>query len=84
MGKIRLVYTCSYDGNVCDKATPKVDDEGYFIPESNKELFEKYSKVIADHVLEEGWDICENCPRNYSMGKPHGVLKCEGCTIEKA
>ena len=68
MSRIKMVYKCQYDGSVCDKAIPKFDDEGYLIPESNKELFEKYHNKIADRFLEDGWDICDNCKRNHSMG----------------
>lgn len=83
MGRTKLVYTCSYDGNLCDKVIPKFDEEGCLIPESNKELFEKYGHVVAHDILERGWDICDKCPRNFSMGHPYGKLKCEGFSIDK-
>jgi len=73
---MKAYYSCYYDGNECEKAIPKFNDEGYLIPESNKEIKKKYSHIISEHTLEEGWDICDNCPRNFSMsGCCHGNLK---------
>lgn len=84
MGRTKLVYTCSYDGNLCDKVIPKFDEEGCLIPESNKELFEKYGKIINRDELERSWDICDNCSRNHTIsGVNSGKLKCEGFSIDK-
>ena len=82
MERIKMVYACIYDGKLCEQVIPKFDDDGYLIPESNKELFEKYGHTVTSDVLESGWDICDNCPRNFSMGHPYGKLKCEGFSID--
>ena len=82
MKKVRMVYICSHDGNICDMTKPKFDEEGYLIPESSKNLLES-GAITEDDRFELGWDICEKCPRNYSLGHPYGKLKCETCNIEK-
>ncbi len=84
MKRTRLVYVCSYDGNICEKAIPKIDEDGYLIPESNKELLDKYRDQVDSNILEGAWDICEGCHRNLSVGYPCGILKCEQRTIGKA
>ena len=72
---MRLYYSCYYDGNECKKVVPKVDKKGNVIEESHKDLQERYEHVCSEHVIKEGWDICEGCERNFSMGFCHGNLK---------
>lgn len=60
---MRIYYNCYYDGNECDKVIPKIDEQGNIIEE-------KHHKVI-----ENSWDVCESCNRNYSLGSCHGILK---------
>lgn len=79
----RLVYVCSYDRNICEKAIPKIDENGYLIPESNKELLDKYGDQVDSNILESAWDICDRCSRNLSLGYPHGMLRCEQRTIRQ-
>ena len=61
-------YSCRYDGKDCDKAIPKFDDKGYLIPESNEKIKEKYGNMVAPFVLNESWDVCDDCKRNYCIG----------------
>ena len=42
----RLIYKCNYDGKICDKVIPKIDDNGVIIPP--KEI-DKKSYGIAEH-----------------------------------
>lgn len=73
---MRVYYECHYDGKECDKAIPHFDDKGNLIPVSNTEIKSKYGHIVADDCLERGWDICDECPRNYSLsGCCYGNLK---------
>lgn len=60
---MRIYYSCCYDGNECDKVIPRVDEKGNI-------LEEKHHKQ-----MENGWDVCEKCDRNFCLGSCHGVLK---------
>ena len=76
MSKIKAFYCCHYDGNECDKVVPKFDDKGYLIPEPNDKIKDKYGNVVLDTLLNEGWDICDECKRNYSLSAYcYGTLK---------
>lgn len=69
----RLIYKCNYDGKICDKVIPKVDDNGVIIPP--KEI-DKKSYGITEHCT--CWESCLNCDRNYSMSiAPSGGLEIE-------
>lgn len=48
----KMVYKCLSDGELCDKAIPKFDENGCLIPESNKKVLELFSGKIGDHILE--------------------------------
>lgn len=60
---MRLYYTCSYDGKECSNVIPKIDEKGNVIEEQHH------------NVVENSWDICERCDRNYSLGSCYGNLK---------
>ena len=64
---MRVYYKCHYDGKECDKVVPRFDDKGNLIPEPNTEIKSKYGHIAANDCLERGWDICDKCPRNYSL-----------------
>lgn len=61
MKRTRLIYVCSYDKSICEKVIPKIDENGYIIPESNKNLLYKYGSQVDSNILECGWDICDEC-----------------------
>ena len=58
---MRIYYECHYDGNECDKVTPKLDKTTIIEPEK-------------DGYSLEGWKICTECERNYSIGSCRGRL----------
>ena len=69
----KLIYTCNYDGNICNKEIPKVDETGTVI--EPKEI-DKKSYGIAEQCT--CWDACIGCERNYSLSTaPSGRLKIE-------
>lgn len=73
----KLCYVCSYDGNKCNKAVVNVS-KGIIIPPQNNEIKKRLKGIIAESVLEEAWDICEKCERNYSLScGTHGKLALE-------
>ena len=65
---MRLYYACYYDGRECDKEIPKLDKNGTVIQPSNKEIKEKYKHIISEITLNESWDACDKCERNFSIG----------------
>lgn len=64
---MRAFYDCRYDGSECNKVVPKFDDDGYEIPQSNSEILQKYDGIISKHVLDNAWDVCDNCERNCTI-----------------
>ena len=79
---IKAIYKCHYDGNQCEYATPKFDECGCLIPESNEKLKTEYSKILAEPLINESWDRCIKCQRNYSIsGCCHGQLTIVECEI---
>ena len=80
---LKLCYKCHYDGNKCDREIPKFTENAELIPPSNKKIKEKYERICSG--TDDGWDACDGCPRNYSMGVVcWGRLAVEnGGTIEK-
>ena len=80
---MKLCYKCHYDGFKCDKATPRFEGNE-LIPESNAMIKERYKDKISERSLDYGWDHCDSCERNCSMGGTcYGVLVVEeGGTIE--
>lgn len=73
----KLCYVCGYDGNKCNKAVVNVS-RGILIPPPNNEIKARLKGIIAEHVLDEAWDICEKCERNYSISCGiHGNLAWE-------
>lgn len=75
---MRAYYICHYDGKECGKAIPKFDDKGYLIPEPNEKIKEQYGNVVAPLTLDRGWDVCDKCDRNYSLGMCYGKLQIGG------
>lgn len=65
---MRVYYSCYYDGKECDKTVPKFDDKGYLIPEPNDKIKIKYGHFLAEHYLDECWDVCDKCERNCTIG----------------
>ena len=73
---MRVYYSCHYDGRECDKAIPKFNEKGVLIPESNKRIKKEYKGIISETTLDNSWDACDDCPRNYSLsGCCYGKLK---------
>lgn len=67
---MKVIYKCHYDGKVCDKEIPKLDEQGNVI--SPKE----YNN--PDIVCEGAWKTCMDCQRNHSIsGTCYGILKIE-------
>ena len=64
---MRAYYSCYYDGKECDKTVPKLDKDGYLIKESNKEIKKKYGHFLSKELLDNSWDVCDKCDRNYSI-----------------
>lgn len=72
---LKLVYKCKYDGCICDKEIPKIDNNGIVI--APKEI-DKESKGIAEHCT--CWESCIGCSRNHSMNiAPSGYMEIEVC-----
>lgn len=72
---MKVYYECKYDGKKC-YVVPQVNKFGEIIPESNTEIKKKYQNCVSPSVLNECWDICDTCPRNYSLSAGcHGILK---------
>ena len=58
--KLRVICKCGYNGQVCDKVIPKLDEAGYVIvPESTKD---------------GEWLVCSKCERNHSLGNCSGYF----------
>ena len=71
---MKIVYVCNYDGNVCDKEIPRVDNDGVVI--SPKEI-DKKAKGISES--DTCWSACVGCERNYSLSTaPSGRLEIRG------
>ena len=69
---MRLVYVCKYDGEMCDKEVPKVDEKGFVVPP--KEYENPRINCKGD------WEICMSCDRNLcASGTCHGNLKIVNC-----
>lgn len=67
----KLIYRCNYDGHICDKEIPKVDENGNVI--EPKEI-DKKALGIAEHCL--CWSSCIKCERNFSLSAaPSGRLE---------
>ena len=67
----RLIYKCNYDGNICDKEIPRIDDSGVIIPP--KEI-DKKSYEIAEFCT--CWESCLGCSRNLGLSFcPSGRLE---------
>ena len=67
----KLVYKCNYDGNVCDKEIPKVDETGVVI---EPEEIDKKSHGISENCT--CWRACVGCDRNVSISTaPSGKLE---------
>ena len=67
----RLIYKCNYDGKICDKVIPRIDDNGVIVPP--KEI-DKKSYGIAEHCT--CWTSCLGCSRNHSINiAPSGSLE---------
>ena len=73
---MRVYYNCYYDGRECKKVIPKLDKNGTVIQPSNKEIKEKYGHFLTEKTLDESWDACDKCDRNFSIsGCCFGRLK---------
>ena len=70
---MKLYYSCHYDGRPCDKEKVNVVN-GELVEPSNSMVKEKYKDKFDPSLLEEGWDACDGCKRNYSMS-----VICYGC-----
>ena len=69
----RLVYKCKYDGRICDREIPKVNDKGMIIPP--KEI-DKDKIGIAEHCT--CWESCIGCDGNRGLSYcPSGNLEIE-------
>ena len=69
----KLIYKCNYDGKICNKEIPKVDENGNII--EPKEI-DKKSMGISEHYT--CWESCIGCDRNFSMSTaPSGRLEIE-------
>lgn len=80
--RTKAVYNCHYDGNQCEYAVPKFDENGYLIPESNEQLENNYSNVYSQQTIDRSWDKCLRCPRNYSIdGCCYGRLEIIECEV---
>lgn len=55
---MRLVYKCHYDGEICDKEIPKLDNEGNVI---------KPAPHGIKSINNDDWKICMSCNRNCCM-----------------
>lgn len=67
----RLVYICHYDGNICDRVIPKIDEKGVVIHPNE---IDKSERGISEHNT--CWTSCDKCDRNYSLsGGCYGTLK---------
>ena len=72
---IQAIYDCKYDGNKCP-IVPKFDEKGFLIPESNEKLKSEYGKIFAKECIENSWDACMKCDRNFTIsGTCRGMLK---------
>ena len=75
---MRLYYSCYYDGNKCHKVIPYIDEKGDIIEESHEKIQAKYGNIRSKESIENSWDVCDNCKRNFSIsGGCHGILKIE-------
>lgn len=82
---IRMCYVCKWDGQKCERVTPRFDDDATLIKEPNDEVLEKYSGKIRSELVNAGWDACETCGRCSIMGLPcYGYLACESMNIPRA
>ena len=69
----KLIYKCNYDGKICNKEIPKVDENGNII--EPKEI-DKKSMGISEHCT--CWESCIGCDRNFSISTaPSGRLEIE-------
>lgn len=70
----KLVYVCNYDGNICDKEIPKVDNDGVVLPPN--EIDKKAHRICESYIC---WESCVGCKRNFSMSTaPSGRLEIRG------
>lgn len=71
---MRVVYVCNYDGDICNKEIPKIDNEGIIIPP--KEIDKKERGIYENDTC---WQSCVGCKRNYSLSTaPSGRLEIRG------
>lgn len=70
----KLNYTCFYDGKICDKTKPNVED-GVVIEPTNEYCVENFSNQIDEDTLRYCWDLCYRCDRNHSIsGFGRGII----------
>ena len=69
----KLVYKCNYDGKICNKEIPKLDENGIILEPTE---IDKKSMGISEHCT--CWKSCIGCERNFSMSvAPSGRLEIE-------
>lgn len=68
---VKLVYKCNYDGKICNKEIPKLDENGIILEPTE---INKKSMGISEHCI--CWKSCIGCERNFSISvAPSGRLE---------